>query len=219
MELSWFRKPGPDRSGTTNLCYNALDRHIVAGAATEPALLTGAGPVDFATALEQVSALAGVFRGVGVGPGDAVVVAVDEQLARALALLAVLRLGAVAYLDADPHGLHPAPRLLVTSRETPAPDGVVRLLRGVAPADPRWDLDWDLALRAGREDPAPCADVAPDQPAYVVGGEQVGTLDAFRHESFAGRLLASLVAGRAAQLEAGDLEAGDLEAGFLEEGR
>lgn len=201
-ELTWFRKPGSGHPGTLNLCYNALDRHVIAGNAGLPLLAAGGSVLDVATVLERVSALAGVFRGLGVAPGEAVGIVLDDAADEVFALLAALRVGAVARVGDDAAGWV---RLLVTSRadvDATASEGsgredrVVRLLRGVTPVDPQWDLDWDLAFRAGREDPAPCVDVPADQPALVAGGVVVATIDAVGHDSRAGRVLGRLVAGR-----------------------
>jgi hypothetical protein len=50
------------------------------------------------------------------------------------------------------------------------PDGAV--VRRDATGD---ELDWDVLLRAGRTDPAPCAEVPLDAPALVADGRTVST--------------------------------------------
>ena len=53
------------------------------------------------------------------------------------------------------------------------------------------DLAWDMALRAGRADPAPCAPVAPGDPAYV-GSDEVAVIDVPGHDSLLGRAVSAL---------------------------
>src|SRR5215831_4471322 len=66
----WF----PD--GELNTCHNAVDRHVAAGHADQPALVydspvTGTKRVfTYRELLEKVSTLAGALRGLGVGTGD-----------------------------------------------------------------------------------------------------------------------------------------------------
>ncbi|MEJ7744758.1 MAG: acetyl-coenzyme A synthetase N-terminal domain-containing protein [Nocardioidaceae bacterium] len=87
--VSWFAKPTVilDRSrppfyrwyagGRLNTCYNALDRHVIAGRADQLALIydsamTGAQTTfTYAKLLEKVAAFAGALRAFGVGRGIA----------------------------------------------------------------------------------------------------------------------------------------------------
>ena len=91
----WF----PD--ATLNTCYNALDRHVVAGHADRTALIhdspvTGAPrSSSYADLLEQVAALAGALRSFGVVPGDRVLVVMPMVPEAVVAMLACARLGAV----------------------------------------------------------------------------------------------------------------------------
>ena len=70
----WF----PD--GVLNTCYNALDRHVIAGRADQVALIhdspvTGRQTrLTYAELLEQVARCAGVLRDLGVSKGDRVVI-------------------------------------------------------------------------------------------------------------------------------------------------
>jgi non-ribosomal peptide synthetase component E (peptide arylation enzyme) len=169
VELSWFRRPGEAGAGTLNLCFNAVDRHVVHGAATETAVRDGATTLDFARLLQDVAALAGTMRNLGVAPGAAVGVALDDDLERLLVLLACLRLGAV-YVEGD-----------LTPRET-------HLVVEPGAVQP--------AVRAGRTDPAPCAELAPGTTAYVLDGEAVLLADAADHPSWAGRVCATLCAAQ-----------------------
>jgi propionyl-CoA synthetase len=90
--VSWIRKPKrildstaaplyrwfPDAS--LNTCYNALDRHVIAGRADEPALIfhsavTGERRTySYARLLDEVARFGGALRELGVGVGDRVVI-------------------------------------------------------------------------------------------------------------------------------------------------
>src|SRR4051794_23246087 len=91
----WF----PD--GVLNTCYNALDRHVVAGRADQPALIHDS-PVTstvrtytYAELLELVARFAGVLRALGVEQGDRVVISLPMVPEAVVAMLACARLGAV----------------------------------------------------------------------------------------------------------------------------
>lgn len=169
MELSWFRQPGEAGAGTLNLCFNAVDRHVVRGAATEPAVRHDTATLDYATLLADVAALAGTMRRLGVIEGTGVGVALDEDVDRLLVLLACLRVGAV-YVEGD---------LSARATHLVVEPGMV-----------------DPAVRAGRADPAACTELAPGTPAYVVDGEVVPLAGAADHPSWAGRVCATLCAAQ-----------------------
>ena len=197
MQITWFRQPAGDDPGSLNLCFHAVDIAVVRGAALEPAVRHPGGGLDYATLLEQVAALAGAMRSLGVQAGTPVGVLLDEPLDELLAVLATARLGAVVVaLDPeDPSALLAAqrPHLVATSRRldlsvhTPA----ACLLQGPEAEVESRDLAWDLALRAGRTDPAPSAPVSPTDPAYV-GADEVAVIDVPGHDSLLGRAVVSL---------------------------
>ena len=197
MQISWFRQPAGDDPGSLNLCYHAVDLAVIRGAALDPAVRHPGGELDYATLLERVAALAGAMRGLGVVPGAPVGVLLDDPLDELLAVLATARLGAVVVaLDPeDPAPLLAAhrPELVLTSRRLDlsvhAPAAV--LLHGPAVEVETRDLAWDLALRAGRTDPAPCAPVAPGDPAYI-GADEVSVIDVPDHDSLLGRAVSRL---------------------------
>ena len=91
----WF----PD--GVLNTCYNALDRHVVAGRGEQPALaydspVTGAQETfTYARLLERVAAFAGGLRALGVSKGDRVLIYMPMVPQAVIAMLATARLGAV----------------------------------------------------------------------------------------------------------------------------
>jgi len=91
----WF----PD--GVLNTCFNALDRHVIAGHGDRTALIHDS-PVTgtvrsytYTELLEQVARFAGVLTRLGVGTGDRVVVYMPMVPEAAIAMLACARIGAV----------------------------------------------------------------------------------------------------------------------------
>ena len=111
--VDWFQKPRrilddsnppfyrwfPD--ATLNTCYNALDRHVVAGHGDRTALIydspvTGSQQTfSYATLLEKVAAFAGALKGFGVEKGDRVVIYMPMIPEAVIAMLACARIGAV----------------------------------------------------------------------------------------------------------------------------
>jgi propionyl-CoA synthetase len=87
--------------GRLNTCFNALDRHVIAGRGEQAAILydspvTGTSrQVTYTELLDQVARFAGVLRSLGVGQGDRVVLYMPMVPEAAVAMLACARLGAV----------------------------------------------------------------------------------------------------------------------------
>ena len=159
MEIDWIHQPGASSEGTLNLCFNALDRHVVHGRADETAL-AGPRPRTFARLLEEVAAFGGVLRAFGTGRGARVVSGLTGEDGL-VAALASARVGATHVVD------HGVPEVVV---------GDVRIARHAPEGGGL--LDWDVLLRAGRTDPAPCEEVGPDAIAFVLAGREVSVLDA-----------------------------------------
>ncbi len=197
MQITWFRQPAGDDPGSLNLCFHAVDIAVIRGAALDPAVRHPGGELDYATLLERLAALAGAMRGLGVVPGAPVGVLLDDPVDELLTVLATARLGAVVVaLDPeDPAPLLAAhrPTLVVTSRRLDLSDHAPAavLLHGPEVEVETRDLAWDMALRAGRTDPAPCAPVAPGDPAYV-GVDTVAVIDVPGHDSLLGRAVSAL---------------------------
>ncbi len=90
----WF--PG----GQTNLCHNAIDRHLPARA-DQHALVYISTETDqtrtftYGQLYREVNRLAGVMRGLGVGRGDRVLIYMPMVPEAIFAMLATVRLGAV----------------------------------------------------------------------------------------------------------------------------
>ncbi|MGZ4627526.1 MAG: propionyl-CoA synthetase [Oryzihumus sp.] len=87
--------------GRLNTCFNALDRHVIAGRADQPALhhvspVTGTTrTLTYAQLLDLVARFAGALRGLGVGKGDRVVIYMPMVPEAVVAMLACARIGAV----------------------------------------------------------------------------------------------------------------------------
>ncbi|MCK0110833.1 propionyl-CoA synthetase [Ornithinimicrobium sp. F0845] len=112
-DLTWIRRPRtvlddsrapfydwfPD--GVLNVCFNALDRHVVEGRADQTALIydspvTGGGrSYTYAQLLDEVARFGGVLRHLGVGKGDRVVIYLPMIPEAVIAMLACARIGAV----------------------------------------------------------------------------------------------------------------------------
>ena len=154
-------------------CFDALDAHVVGGAADRVAL-TGAGQSwTYARLLEEVAAFGGVLRHCGVVPGDRVLVALPAVPEAVVAVLAGSRIGATHDLVDRAPGLgEPAKVLVTASTETYVVDSLDRdggvadvvLVKqrdgGEWPLLDGRDYDWDVVMRAGRTDPAPCLEGA-----------------------------------------------------------
>ncbi|PKH44183.1 hypothetical protein CXG46_01075 [Nocardioides alpinus] len=146
--MNWFRAPTDGDAGTLNACYNALDIHVIRGRAEDIALTDPGGDWTFARLLTEVGACAGVLRAFGIGIGDPVAVGAVPRVTGIVVGLAAARVGAVSVYDDPPA----ADASMVVSDSA---DGVVL----TADDEP---LPWDIAQRAGRTDPAGCADVPGD---------------------------------------------------------
>ncbi|WP_425607100.1 AMP-binding protein, partial [Ornithinimicrobium faecis] len=113
QDIDWIRRPQtvldssrapfydwfPD--GVLNVCYNALDRHVVHGRADQTALIYDS-PVTgtqrsftYAELLDQVARFAGVLRSLGVAKGDRVVIYLPMIPEAVISMLACARIGAV----------------------------------------------------------------------------------------------------------------------------
>jgi propionyl-CoA synthetase len=91
---AWFA------GGETNLCHNAVDRHL-AKRASQPALVWISTEVDqtrtctFAQLHDEVNRFAGILRSMGVGKGDRVLIYMPMIPEAVFAMLATVRLGAI----------------------------------------------------------------------------------------------------------------------------
>ena len=195
--VDWYTRPTADRAGLLNLCFNALDRHVVRGLAEEAALLHPQAPAgvrsfySYAELLERVGQLAGGLRELGVRPGGLVLVVLPLVPELVIALLACARVGAVALpVDADAFDADPGVAVRDLLLEAP----VVALVDGPrktaldaaltdagrqagctltlrpepgTQTDPS-DLDFALLMRPGSFQPAVCAELPVTAPLLVL---------------------------------------------------
>jgi propionyl-CoA synthetase len=84
-----------------NTCFNALDRHVVAGRGPQPAIIYDsplAGikrAFSYAELLDEVSTFAAVLQDFGVDRGDRVIIYMPSIPEAAIAMLACARIGAI----------------------------------------------------------------------------------------------------------------------------
>lgn len=84
-----------------NACYNAVDRHILAGNGNKVALIhdspqtSTVQKITYNELLKKISLLAGVLANMGVGKGDVVIIYMPLIPETIIAILATTRLGAV----------------------------------------------------------------------------------------------------------------------------
>lgn len=166
MDVIWFRQPAGD-TGTLNACYNAVDIHVIRGHAEQVALLDGERPVTFARLLTDVGAFAGVLQAFAVGLGAEVVLVDAPPYEDTVVQLASARVGAVLHREPSPK---PALAVVGTASHDFGDVPVVTI-------DDSGELDWKTAMRAGRTDPAGCADVPGDAPLRVIDGTAIATAD------------------------------------------
>lgn len=87
--------------GELNTCHNAVDRHVKAGRGDQVAIIhdspvtASVSRMTYSQLQEQVSLLAGGLAGLGVRPGDRVMIYMPMVAEAVVAMLATVRLGAV----------------------------------------------------------------------------------------------------------------------------
>ncbi|MBX3364073.1 MAG: acetate--CoA ligase [Phycisphaeraceae bacterium] len=90
--------------GTTNLCYNAVDRHVVSGHGEETAIIWEGEPVGpagpeirrltYAQLQQEIARFANGLKSLGVAKGDVVTIYMGMVPELAIAMLACARIGA-----------------------------------------------------------------------------------------------------------------------------
>jgi acetyl-CoA synthetase len=109
--LPWFRRwdrvlePDPPSfrwfvGGRTNLAYNALDRHVTAGDGERLALIAvnergERRDLTYRELLDQVERVAAALRGLGIERGDRVTLYLPTCPEAIVAMLAIVRIGAI----------------------------------------------------------------------------------------------------------------------------
>jgi len=95
ISIDWFQ------GGKTNICYNALDKHVAEGHGDDVAILWEGNSPDeqsrhtYAEMLDSVKKFANVLKKKGVGKGDTVTLYMPMVVELAVACLACARIGAV----------------------------------------------------------------------------------------------------------------------------
>jgi acyl-coenzyme A synthetase/AMP-(fatty) acid ligase len=93
--FTWFK------GGVTNLAYNCLERNIVSGRGSRPAIIWENGEnlpprvLTYEQLLNDVSDFAGALKRLGVGRGDRVTIYMPMVPEAAVAMLATARIGAI----------------------------------------------------------------------------------------------------------------------------
>ena len=223
--IDWFTRPAvlADASGvrlaggSVNLCFNALDRHVIRGRADEPALVTDRRTYSYAQLLEQVAQLGGGLRELGVGVGDRVLVVLPVGDERAIALLACARVGAaysagsIVESGAGLDRLSDATRPKVVVGPTRPqgehrPDYCVLFPEESGAEVGAFDIGLRVLMKPGSFQPAACAEVPATQPVEVGNPEPVGLRTVRLAAESSGiqpgddQLLAVLIAGGTAHL-------------------
>ncbi|AXH94904.1 propionyl-CoA synthetase [Ornithinimicrobium avium] len=152
--------------GRLNVCFNALDRHVVHGRADQAALVydspvTGTGRTyTYAELLDLVARFAGVLRDLGVGKGDRVVIYLPMIPEAVVAMLACARIGAVHSVVFGGF----APAELAARIEDARPKVVVSASCGVEPSRVvAYKPMLDEAVRRSEHKPDHCVIVQREQ--------------------------------------------------------
>ncbi|GAA1168747.1 propionyl-CoA synthetase [Ornithinimicrobium humiphilum] len=156
----WF----PD--GRLNVCFNALDRHVVHGRADQTALIYDS-PVTgttkeytYAQLLDLVARFGGVLRDLGVRKGDRVVIYMPMIPEAAIAMLACARIGAVHSVVFGGF----APAELAARIEDAEPTVVVSASCGIEPSRTiPYKPILDEAIRRSEHKPDHCVIVQREQ--------------------------------------------------------
>ena len=193
-EIDWIVEPSrvldADRlpagrwypDGQLNTCFNALDRHVSAGRADQPALVYDS-PVtgvvrrySFRELRDEVARVAGALLRQGVSRGDRVVIYMPMVPEAVITMLACARLGAVHSVVFGGFG---APELAARIADC-TPKVVVCASCGLSPAGP---IDYkhlvDRALELVAHPPA-CVIVLqrPEMPGTLVAGRDLSWSEA-----------------------------------------
>jgi propionyl-CoA synthetase len=162
----WF----PD--GRLNVCFNALDRHVVHGRADQAALIYDS-PVTgtqreytYAQLLDLVARFGGVLRDLGVGKGDRVVIYLPMIPEAVIAMLACARIGAVHSVVFGGF----APAELAARIEDAQPTVVVSASCGIEPTRTiAYKPMLDEAIRRSAHKPDHCVIVQREQQPCELG--------------------------------------------------
>jgi len=195
--VAWF--PG----AMLNTCSNALDLHVLAGRGEQAALVWDS-PVTgelrrttYRELQERVARFAGALAGLGVEPGDRVLLFLPMLPEAVIGMLATARLGAVHFMVSDACSAgelaqciqQAAPKVVLAASCATLPGGVVPLApqlerafemtsqrprhcvvlqRAQAPASLVAGRDVDWREAEARAEPAACVPVEAKAPLYIL---------------------------------------------------
>ena len=186
-----------------NTCYNAVDRHVEKGRADQAAIIYDSPVTNtvktytYREVLDQVSRLAGVLVGLGVGKGDRVIVYMPMIPEAAFAMMACARIGAIHSVvfggfaanelatrinDARPKVILSASCGIEVNKVIPykplldhamelsehKPSHTVVLQRPQAVAEMQAGRDVDWTDAVAKAAPAACVPVAATDPLYIL---------------------------------------------------
>ena len=162
---------------TLNTCYNALDRHVVAGRGDQPAIIhdspvTGeVRTLTYADTLEQVAAFAGALRRLGVDKHDRVLIYMPMVPEALVAMLACARIGAVHSVVFGGF----APSELAVRIDDVRPDVIVSASCGIEPSRVvEYKPMVDEAIELARAKPSSCVILQrPQLSADLVDGRDI----------------------------------------------
>ena len=211
--VHWFRAPTrtfePDPpsfrwfvGGRTNLSYNAVDAHVLAGRGERPALIAvdeagGRRTLTYAELLTEVRRVAAGLRAAGVGRGDRVTIYMPTCVEAIVAMLAVVRIGAIhsVVFAGFGHGAlgeriaasgsrlvlttdvtvrkgRKVPLLKIVEAAVNAAGGVERVIvlrrEGDAEVTGEPFMDWDDFLAAGKGSPDSWEEMEANEPAIIL---------------------------------------------------
>ncbi len=189
--------------GMVNTCFNAVDRHVQAGRGDQTAIIydspvTGTkAKITYAELLDKVASLAGALVAKGVTKGDRVIIYMPMVPEALIAMLAVVRIGAVHSVvfggfaaaelavridDCTPRAIIAGSCGIEPNRVVPYKpllDGAIELAshkpefcvifqRNEQRGDLTQGRDYDWNDVQAGVTPAPCVPVAGNHPAYIL---------------------------------------------------
>ena len=195
--FAWF--PG----GRTNLSTNALDRHVDAGRGDVTALIAlderdGRRSLTYRELLEEVERVAAGLRGLGIDKGDRVTIYMPTSSEAIIAMLAIVRIGAIHCVVFAGFGsgalgerIRASGSKLVLTTDVTYRKGkdvdllaivddalaagpsdvehVIVLRRSAQSRTPlEGELSWDELLRAGDGQDGSVADTSAEDPAFIL---------------------------------------------------
>ena len=166
----WF----PD--GELNVCHNALDRHVDAGRGDATALIYDSPVTDtkrrytYRELRDEVAQFAGVLTGLGVEPGDRVVIYMPMVPEAVVAMLACARIGAVHSVVFGGF----APKELAVRIDDATPKVIVSASCGIEVARViEYKPLLDRAIELAEHEPRACVVLARPQAEATLGERDV----------------------------------------------